>query len=226
MSPICRGRSCLPIRMNAEAATPHISDGKLHDWRGIVVAHRAPDAAGARFPYAYGWEAKATNETMARWEVPVTKRILLACALALASGRMAQAQPACSSLPNPVYLQIGDTQENLIKALGFKLRNQTSGAMTIIYKLNGSCTNIDNISNNTPITTNPNFIPTATNTTDPGYVAGWMPSMASPTCTIDTGGHPIELANSNVLISACTQTPPPSTIGIFQGPIQGYVFAV
>ena len=71
-----------------------------------------------------------------------------------------------------------------------------------------------------------NFIPTSVNTTDPGYVAGWMPSMPSPTCTIDAAGQALNITNSNVLISACNPaTQMPANVKAFQGPIQAYVFA-
>src|SRR5262245_16340655 len=63
-------------------------------------------------------------------------------ALALAGAAQA-APPDCSSLPNPVYLQVGDTQEPLMKALGQKLRASQINPITIIYKTSGSCTNID-----------------------------------------------------------------------------------
>src|SRR5690349_23954015 len=42
-----------------------------------------------------------------------------------------------------VYLQTGDTQANLLKALGQKLRNNTAHPLTMIWVTNGSCTNID-----------------------------------------------------------------------------------
>jgi hypothetical protein len=43
---------------------------------------------------------------------------------------------------------------------------------------------------------------------------------------IDPAGVPLDVANSNVFISACTQTPPPAGIAAFQAPIQPYVFIV
>jgi hypothetical protein len=147
------------------------------------------------------------------------------------ASRPARAQVVCSTLPNPIYIQIGDTQEPLIKNIGKKLRDSTVAGvpMTIVYKLNGSCTNIDAMYNSTALTgsSTVNFVPTSVNTADPGYVAGWTPMMPSPTCTIDAAGQPIEIANSNVLISACNpSTTMPADVGAFQGPIQAYVFAV
>ncbi len=142
----------------------------------------------------------------------------LAC-LALQNEALA-APPDCSTLPNPVYLQVGDTQEPLMKALGKVLRASQANPITIIYKTSGSCTNIDAMYNGTKLTTNPFYIPSTAE--DPT----WDPSKPSPQCTIDPAGVPLDVANSNVFISACTQFPTPAGIGTFQGPVQPYVFVV
>jgi hypothetical protein len=150
-------------------------------------------------------------------------RHLAAGSLALAGfvfGRDAFAIFTCASLPNPVYLQVGDTQEPLIKALGQQLRASTVNPMTIIYKVSASCTNIDTMYNGTKLTTNASFIPSATE------VPGWDPTMPSPTCGVNPAGVPVDLGNSTVLIGACTKTPIPANIVAFQGAIQPYVFVV
>lgn len=144
----------------------------------------------------------------------------LSALASLASARAALAVPLCSSLPNPVYLQIGDTQEPLIKALGAQLRASTVNPMTLIYLDSGSCTNINAMYTGTKLTVNPNYVPSQTD------VPGWDPSQASPQCTIDPAGVPLDLANSNVFISACTTTPTPANVGTYQGAIQSYVFVV
>ena len=139
---------------------------------------------------------------------------LLATALL---GRTALAAP-CSALPNPLDLQVGDTQEPLMKALGQKLRESQVNPITIIYKTSGSCTNIDAMYNGTKLTTNPFYIPSAAE--DPT----WDPSKPTPQCTVDPAGVTLDVVNSNVFVSACTQTPAPAGIGTFQGPTQPYVF--
>jgi hypothetical protein len=138
----------------------------------------------------------------------------------LVHGAHALAGPNCNTLPNPVYLQVGDTQEPLMKALGQKLRASAVNPITLIYYLSGSCTNIDAMYNGTKLTTNPNYVPSQTD------VPGWDPTQPSPQCTIDPAGVPLDLANSNVFVSACTQTPAPAGISSFQGGIQPYVFIV
>lgn len=137
-----------------------------------------------------------------------------------AGGEALAGPPDCNTLPNPVYIQAGDTQEPLLKAMGQQLRNSTVNPITIIYKLSGSCTNIDAMYNGTKLTTNPQYIPSSTE--DPT----WDPSKPAPQCVIDPAGVTLDVTNSNVFISACTQTPPPAGIGSFQGAIQPYVFIV
>lgn len=151
-----------------------------------------------------------------------SSRHLFAAAAALVA--CAAAGPAlavdCNTLPNPVYLQVGDTQEPLMKALGKQLRESQVNPMTLIYKTSGSCTNIDAMFNGTKLVTNPSYVPSAAE--DPA----WDTSMPSPQCVIDPAGVTLDVANSNVFVSACTQAPAPAGIGVFQGPVQPYVFIV
>ena len=127
---------------------------------------------------------------------------------------------ACASLPNPVYLQIGDTQEPVIKALGQALRNSTVNPMTLVYVTSGSCTNIDALYSDTPITVNPKYIPSS------GEDAAWTASSASPSCTADSGGHRVDLANSALFVSSCDPAAPPAGVALFQGPVQAYTLVV
>ena len=53
--------------------------------------------------------------------------------------RNADAQPSCDdsvNLPNPVYLTVGDTQANLMRELGAKLR--ATEQITLIWRATGS----------------------------------------------------------------------------------------
>jgi hypothetical protein len=126
----------------------------------------------------------------------------------------------CSALPNPVYVQTGDTQEPLMKSLGQKLRESKVNPMTLVYKTSGSCTNIDAMYKGTPLTTNPLYIPSMAE--DPT----WDPSKPAPQCTIDPQGVPLDLAISALFVSSCDPSPPPMGIGLFQGPVQPYVYIV
>jgi hypothetical protein len=150
--------------------------------------------------------------------------ILVAAAAAViafgASGRAFAAMPACGSLPNPLYLQIGDTQENLIKSLGQKLRNSTTYPMTLVYVTSGSCTNVDAIVHGTKITTNMLYVPsTAENGT-------WTSTMASLPCGADPNGVVPDVANSNVFIDPCPTHDLGANLVEFFGAIQPYVFVV
>ena len=128
----------------------------------------------------------------------------------------------CNSLPNPVYLQIGDTQEPHIKDLGKRLRDTAvpGQQMTVIYVTTGSCTNIEAAYKGIKITVNPKYIPSAQE------LPGWTAQMASPTCQIDPQGKDIDVANSALLNDACTKDPPPAGLGLFQGANQAYLFVV
>ncbi|NUO54254.1 MAG: hypothetical protein HOV80_35870 [Polyangiaceae bacterium] len=147
--------------------------------------------------------------------------LLVASAALLVLGVPVTAQAApCADLPNPVYLQVGDTQEPLMKRLGQKLRENTPNPITIIYKTSGSCTNIDAIYNGTLLTTNPSYVPSM------AEMPTWDPSQPSPTCDIDPAGVDLDVTNSNVFIDACTATPMPMGIAAFTGPVQPYLFVV
>lgn len=128
--------------------------------------------------------------------------------------------PSCAALPNPVYLQVGDTQEPVIKALGKKLRDSSVNPMTIVYTTSGSCTNVEAFYGGTPITVNPRYIPSEAES------PGWTASSASPSCTIQSGGHAIDLANSALFVSSCNPDTPPAGIKLFQGPVQAYALVV
>src|SRR5262245_10801201 len=117
-------------------------------------------------------------------------------------------------------MQVGDTQEPLMKSLGQKLRANTPNPLTVVYKTSGSCTNIDAFYNNTKLTTNPLYIPSATD--DPA----WDPSKPSPTCTIDPAGVALDVAVAATFVSSCATDPPPAGVKLFVGPIQPYVFVV
>lgn len=117
-------------------------------------------------------------------------------------------------------MQVGDTQEPLMKQLGQKLRANTANPITIVYRTTGSCTNIDAIYNNTKLTVNPKFIPSASE--DPA----WNPSQPAPSCELPVGGVDLDITNSNVFIDACTAAPVPNGVKAFTGPVQPYVFVV
>lgn len=141
--------------------------------------------------------------------------------LALAIPREAGAAP-CDQLPNPVYLQVGDTQVNLLKRVGRALRDNTDKPITLVFITSGSCTNIQAIYTRValPAGTNMQYVPSLAED------AAWTPSSPTLTCQAPTGGVVPDIANSALFNSACTTEPPPSTVTLTNGPVQAYVMAV
>nr|MBA3542814.1 hypothetical protein [Deltaproteobacteria bacterium] len=131
------------------------------------------------------------------------------------------------TLDNPVYLQVGDTQSNLMKQLGRKLRDNAPRPITLVFITSGSCTNIDVMYHRSArITANMQYVPSLAE--DPT----WTPTSATLPCTPpspDGAGTPgvfPDIGNSALFNSACTTEAPPATLALTQGPAQAYVMAV
>lgn len=148
-----------------------------------------------------------------------TRLIAAAVAAAAAISADARAGNCESDLVNPVYLQIGDTQQPLIKVLGRALRDNTPHPITLVYVTAGSCTNIAALQNGTAITSTMSYVPSSVEN------PSWKASDPPLTCTPGVG-HVPDIANSNVFVSACTQDALPDTIAEVRGPVQAYVMAV
>lgn len=145
--------------------------------------------------------------------------VVVACALTALCSPPTLAAP-CSDLPNPVYLQVGDTQVNLMKELGRKLRDNTANPMTLVFASSGSCTNIEAIYSDVKVMGTMQYVPSSTE--DPA----WTTASPTRTCDAPTGGVLADIANSAVFVSACTTAAAPSTVKQFAGPVQAYVMAV
>ena len=145
------------------------------------------------------------------------RTLFIVTALAVALPLQARAANVdCGTLPNPLWLQIGDTQEALVRQLGRDLANSTTHPLTLIYFTAGSCTNVPNLQAGVPITTNPIlYIP-------PGYDGVSTP----PSCT-NSAGHQIDVANAALFVSTCgTLATPKVATSQQQGPIQAYSLVV
>jgi hypothetical protein len=139
---------------------------------------------------------------------------------ALASSAHA-ANPACSGLTNPIYVQAGDTQLNLLKRLGRALRDNTAKPITLVFTTSGSCTNIDNFRHHTAaITAAMQYIPSSVE------APGWTPASATLPCDPPTGGVFPDIGNSALFISSCDPAAPPAGVHETNGPEQAYVMAV
>ncbi|HEX4340465.1 MAG TPA: hypothetical protein VH062_31370 [Polyangiaceae bacterium] len=128
----------------------------------------------------------------------------------------------CADLPGKiVYIESGDTQENLLKNLGRQLREQ---GITIAFNLTGSCTLTNDIYTVANVVPNGTlkYIPSAAEN------AAWKTSDPEPTCQTGASGVPIDLAISALFVESCGLGGPPvdSGLTLIQGPVQAYTFVV
>ncbi len=158
-------------------------------------------------------------------------RFILPIAVAItalaAVERSASAQVACNTLTNPIYMQTGDTQLNLLKHLGRAMRDNTAMPATMVFTTSGSCPNIDLMYNHNPATGiagTMQYVPSTAE--DPT----WNPATsATLTCTLPAGVATFpDIGNSALFNEACPTGVggPPVTVKNTRGPVQGYVMAV
>jgi hypothetical protein len=130
---------------------------------------------------------------------------------------------SCATLPGRVvYIESGDTQENLLKNLGRHLRDTAN--ITLAFNLTGSCTLTNDIYTAAKVVKSGTlkYIPSTAED------ATWTPAKAEPTCTTGADGVAIDLAISALFVQSCGLGGPPagSNLDLVQGPIQAYAFVV
>lgn len=155
------------------------------------------------------------RKTYSRLLLGLLDPLRVALAVLLSAGGVAGAEQLCddpANLPAPLYLTVGDTQVNLMKELGQKLREKES--RTLIWRATGSCTNLDTIYSGSKLSGNFSYIP-----------AGYDPvaTPTPPTCSVPPPGVTADVANSIVFLDGCAATRP-DTIADFLGPVQSFVF--
>jgi hypothetical protein len=134
--------------------------------------------------------------------------------------------PLCSALPNPIYVQAGDTQQNLLQRLGRALRDNTGRQIALVFSTSGSCVNIDNFYNHDgpfggATASTMQYIPSI------AEEASWDVAGTTCSCTVPAGTNLYpDIGNSALFISSCTTATPPTTVHFTNGPIQAYVMAV
>jgi hypothetical protein len=129
----------------------------------------------------------------------------------------------CATLPGKiVYVESGDTQENLLKNLGRHLRDTAN--ITLAFNLTGSCTLTNDIYTNAKVVPNGTLKYIPSTAEDPS----WTAKMAEPTCTTPVDGVTVDLAISALFVESCGLGGPPadSGLGLIEGPIQAYTFVV
>ncbi len=147
--------------------------------------------------------------------------LLLAGGASLLAPQVAAAAP-CNFTDPMVVAQVGDTQNNLMKRLGRALRDNDAKPLVLVWRTSGSCTNINQIYQQTPIAaaTVMSYVPSVAED------AGWTPSSPVLTCELPAAKVP-DISNSALFNSACPGgDAPPANVRLAQGPVQAYVLAV
>jgi hypothetical protein len=125
-------------------------------------------------------------------------------AASVANAESPAVTPTCASLTNPVYIQCGDTQANLMLNLGRALRDNTV-PITLVWVTDPSCTNVNlaylggNIGSGSAAASM-SYVPSAEENPT------WTPATGALTCTLPVGGVPPDIANSAIYISGCNPT--------------------
>lgn len=138
---------------------------------------------------------------LARWSVA-----LLSLALVCASETAEAQNPACNTLPNPIYGVGGSAQRPLVRWIAARLAASSSPA-TLIYAAPGACYGVNAILSGTPVTGNANY---------------WLADGTQKTCTLPSpAGQVVDfglMGNSAALCAGVT-LPLPATVGDYTGPI-------
>lgn len=127
---------------------------------------------------------------------------------------------SCLDLPNPLFIEAGDTQMRMLGDLARKLRDEET-PMTLVYLPRSTCTLAENVFS-------------ARNTIE---VMRYVPSSAEQPewdgtprqCSNVEGGIPIDVGIGATFISSCSESVQalrPDAIASFRGPVQGYGFVV
>ena len=151
------------------------------------------------------------------WTLPFAAAVLVAGPSARAG------TPDCASLPGTVvYLESGDTQENLLKVLGRQLRD--SANITLAFELTGSCGITSDMYTGAQLISGAtlDYIPSTAE--DPT----WDPTQPESNCTVDPAGAPIDLGIAALFVESCGLGDPPAatSLALVRGPVQAYTFVV
>lgn len=149
--------------------------------------------------------------------------LALAIAALLVSPRVLANTPDCASLPGTVvYIESGDTQENLLKVLGRQLRD--SADITLAFVLTGSCGITSDMYTGAQLISGAtlDYIPSTAE--DPS----WDPTQPENNCIVDPAGAPIDLGIAALFVESCGLGEPPAAanLALVRGPVQAYTFVV
>jgi hypothetical protein len=155
-------------------------------------------------------------------------RPLLSCTIVLvgalaAPAALANNPPLCSTLPGTiVYIESGDTQENLLKVVGRQLRD--SANIALAFELTGSCGIVSDMYTDASIIagTTLDYIPST------AEQPSWDPTQSEENCTVDPGGAAVDVGIAALFVETCGLGDPPagSNLSLVKGPVQAYTFVV
>jgi ABC-type phosphate transport system substrate-binding protein len=136
-----------------------------------------------------------------------------------ASAQDAGTTPTCASLTNPVYVDGSSAFVPTAGAFAVKLASSTANQMTVVYTSPGSCSGVNDIANNKPLTGTGAYFTLSSAT---------PPALVKNTCTLATT-QTADVAISDVFFGSCgtaVTVAQPATLKDFPGPAQAMEFIV
>lgn len=124
----------------------------------------------------------------------------------IAAPHLAGAVP-CSSLPDPIVVSGSSAVGPFIQEMGKVL----AGTTTLIYQAQGSCTGVNAIVANAPIT---------------GTATYYDSTGTALSCDLAAAGTPVDVGMSDVFVESCTGQTAPAGVGQFSGPVEAMLFVV
>jgi ABC-type phosphate transport system substrate-binding protein len=152
----------------------------------------------------------------------MTKLSMLAAAFAALAtpGIASAANPACSSLPDPIVVAGSSAVGPFVKAMGQVLAGQASPT-TLIYQKQGSCTGVNAV----VLDTTPTGA-CASGACIKGTATYYDATGTALTCDLDAAGTHVDVGLSDVWVDSCTGQLPPTGVKDISGPVEAMVFVV
>jgi hypothetical protein len=171
---------------------------------------------------------RAARRAVVAWRLMTRFALLAGLALAIPLHAEAQGARKCSTLADPakvLYLQVGDTQVNLLKRLGRALRDNTANDLTLVWFTSGSCVNISSFYSGAALPRTTTFQYAPSRAEDATWDADNPMHSATLPCVPDDAVVP-DIGNSALFNSACTDAGAPPGVHLEEGAVQAYVLAV
>jgi ABC-type phosphate transport system substrate-binding protein len=145
-------------------------------------------------------------------------------AAAAGSHSASAANPACSSLPDPIVVAGSSAIGPFIQAMGAVLAGQGSPT-TLVYQKQGSCTGVNAVVNDTTPAG-----ACANGACVTGTATYYNAAGQALTCDLDAGGTHVDVGLSDVWTDTCTGSLPPAGVRDYAGaegtPVEAMLFVV